>query len=180
MVEDASRRRQALAEREAVTDPALAVSHSSADGAQGTGPVSYTSISEADKRHLLVKDEMAKSGAFGLRTITDKDVDIIQRQAEGIALADRDHLVFEKVYSTDFPHWEGAEDLLARQMATLKEYKNMQMMDAKIMMQGFRGTTPQEWDRVFSLTRGEKAIPKAGIHKLASERKSLQSLSKAE
>lgn len=170
LAEQASARREQLAEREGVTNPELATVHETADGTSGSGPISYNTLSEAEKRHKAIKSGLgAYTNEYGSKVMTDKDIEIAGKELQERELANRDAFVFNQVFSGDIPHWQGSEALLERRLATIKETANMQLMDAKLFYQGGFGKNEQEWDRAYTKAKGEDKLSKKGLHILASE-----------
>lgn len=170
LAERAAARREQLAEREGVTNPDLAVVHPTADGTSGSGPISYNTLTEAEKRHKAIKSSLgAYTSEYGSKVMTDKDIEIAGKEQQEIELANRDNFVFQKVFSGDIPHWQGSEGLLNRRLATIKETADMQLMDAKLFYQGGFGKNEQEWDRAYTKASGEDKLSKKGVHILASE-----------
>lgn len=169
--------RQSKVDEALPIDPATAVVHASADPNRGTGIVSYDSISEADKRRLLIKSFAQNPsnpgvGPYGQVHLQDADLQYIDAQIKEQEAAHFDEWIANKV------DWKNpamvmlirqvAPDFFERRMRYLGKVVDQQTNLAMMEARGYPAT-PEELHLLYMVDTGQIDIHPEGPHILVNK-----------
>lgn len=173
----ASSARQSLADANLPLDPNLAVVHPSKDATQGTGLVSYASLSEEEKRRIalkrmLIRDRERATGPLGQVHVEDKDYQYIDSQIKEQEAAHFDQWVSKHIdwsNPASIAVWrQTCPGFFERRMKYLEGVVDQQTKLAMIEARGYPASE-EEARLLYMVDTGQVKIHEEGAHILVSK-----------